>query len=86
MGGHERLLTTREVAALFRVDEKTVRRWVDAGRLTVIRTPTGRKLLFRESEVRAQLAPEDVRPGHSSLPPGEAQAADAPDRAGPAQE
>ena len=69
MGGHERLLTTREVAVLFRVDEKTVRRWADAGKLTVIRTPTGHKLLFRESEVRAQLDPEDPRPGGSDSPP-----------------
>lgn len=69
MEGHERLLTTREVAVLFRVDEKTVRRWVDAGRLTVIRTPTGRKLLFRESEVRAQLTPETAGPADPVSPP-----------------
>lgn len=34
----DRMLTA-EVAALFGVDRKTVARWADLGRLTVIRTP-----------------------------------------------
>ena len=48
------LLTSPEVAALFRVDTKTVTRWVGSGRLTSIRTPGGQHR-FRESVVRALL-------------------------------
>jgi excisionase family DNA binding protein len=36
--GPEKLLTPAEVAALFRVDPKTVTRWARAGKLTSIRT------------------------------------------------
>ena len=35
------LLTVAEVAAAFRVDAKTVNRWVNAGKLRSIRTPGG---------------------------------------------
>lgn len=48
------LLTPAEVAALFRVDPKTVTRWAKAGRVSSIRTPGGHRR-FRESEVRAML-------------------------------
>src|ERR1022692_2792443 len=50
----ERLLTPGEVAALFRVDPKTVTRWAASGRIGSIRTPGGHRR-FRESEVRALL-------------------------------
>ena len=50
----EPLLTPFEVAALFRVDPKTVTRWADAGKLTSIRTPGGHRR-YLESEVRALL-------------------------------
>lgn len=53
----EPLMMTGEVAALFRVDPKTVRRWVDRGLLPVLRTPGG-LLRFRESVVQAFLRPE----------------------------
>jgi excisionase family DNA binding protein len=53
----DRLLTPGEVAALFRVDPKTVTRWAAAGRIGSIRTPGGHRR-FRESEVRALLAGE----------------------------
>ena len=53
-GNNERLLTPGEVAALFRVDPKTVTRWAASGRITSIRTPGGHRR-FRESEVRALL-------------------------------
>jgi excisionase family DNA binding protein len=52
--GRDRLLTPGEVAALFRVDPKTVTRWAAAGRIGSIRTPGGHRR-FRESEVRALL-------------------------------
>jgi excisionase family DNA binding protein len=55
--GRDRLLTPGEVAALFRVDPKTVTRWAAAGRIGSIRTPGGHRR-FRESEVRALLAGE----------------------------
>ncbi|MDP9240023.1 MAG: BldC family transcriptional regulator [Actinomycetota bacterium] len=51
----DRLLTPGEVAALFRVDPKTVTRWAAAGRISSIRTPGGHRR-FRESEVRALLS------------------------------
>ncbi len=56
-GGRDRLLTPGEVAALFRVDPKTVTRWAAAGRIGSIRTPGGHRR-FRESEVRALLSGE----------------------------
>lgn len=59
-GNSERLLTPGEVAALFRVDPKTVTRWAASGRISSIRTPGGHRR-FRESEVRALLG-ADVRP------------------------
>ncbi len=64
----DRLLTPGEVAALFRVDPKTVTRWAAAGRIGSIRTPGGHRR-FRESEVRALLEGEglsglDDEPSH----------------------
>jgi len=47
----EALLTPAEVAALFRVDPKTVTRWAKAGKLSSIRTLGGHRR-YRESEVR----------------------------------
>jgi excisionase family DNA binding protein len=59
----DRLLTPGEVAALFRVDPKTVTRWAAAGRIGSIRTPGGHRR-FRESEVRALLEGEGlIEPG-----------------------
>ncbi len=50
----DRLLTSGEVAAMFRVNPRTVSRWADLGRLTVVLTPGGHRR-FRESEVLALL-------------------------------
>ncbi len=50
----EVLLTPAEVAALFRVDPKTVTRWAKAGKLTSIRTLGGHRR-FKESEVKSLL-------------------------------
>ena len=49
------LLTPSEVAALFRVDPKTVTRWAEAGKLSPVRTLGGHRR-YREAEVRALLA------------------------------
>ena len=46
----ERLLTPAEVAAMFRVDPKTVTRWAKAGKISAIRTLGGHRR-YRESEV-----------------------------------
>ena len=47
----EALLTPAEVAALFRVNPKTVTRWARAGKITAIRTLGGHRR-FRASEIR----------------------------------
>lgn len=52
-----RLFTPAEVARFFRVDPKTVYRWVKAGKLTRVRTPGGH-LRLRQDEVRALLQEE----------------------------
>ena len=55
----EALLTPGEVAALFRVDPKTVTRWARAGKLTSLRTLGGHRR-YRESEVRGLLGGADT--------------------------
>ena len=50
----ENLLTPSEVAALFRVDPKTVTRWAKAGKLTSIKTLGGPRR-YKESEVKSLL-------------------------------
>ncbi len=55
----DELLTPSEVAALFRVDPKTVTRWAKAGKLTSIRTLGGHRR-YRASEVYSLL---DRTPG-----------------------
>ena len=57
----DRLLTPGEVAAMFRVDPKTVTRWASAGRIGSIRTPGGHRR-FRESEVQDLLAALTTEP------------------------
>jgi excisionase family DNA binding protein len=65
----EALLTPAEVAALFRVDPKTVTRWAKAGKLTSIRTLGGHRR-YREAEVHALLAGLPV-PGAAAVVPGQ---------------
>jgi len=57
----DKLLTPAEVAALFRVDPKTVTRWASAGRLSSVRTPGGHRR-FYEAEVQALLCGEAPQP------------------------
>lgn len=52
--GDDPLLTSTEVAELFRVDPKTVSRWAAAGRIDSVRTPGGH-VRFRRSVVEAAL-------------------------------
>lgn len=49
-----RLLTSGQVAALYRVHRKTVCRWADDGLIPSFRTPGGHHR-FREHEIRADL-------------------------------
>lgn len=51
----ERLLTPAEVAAMFRVDPKTVTRWAKDGKLSSVKTLGGHRR-YREAEVRAALS------------------------------
>ncbi len=62
--GHdnEALLTPGEVAALFRVDPKTVTRWAQDGKLSSVRTLGGHRR-FRAAEVHALLAQSFSPPG-----------------------
>ena len=52
----EELLTPSEVAALFRVDPKTVTRWAKAGKLSCVKTLGGHRR-YLASEVNALLTP-----------------------------
>ena len=49
------LLTPSEVAALFRVNPKTVTRWARAGRISYIKTLGGHRR-FRADEIRKLVA------------------------------
>lgn len=53
----DRLLTPAEVAAMFRVDQRTVGRWADRGWITRIRVGNSHPR-YRESEIRALLRGE----------------------------
>ena len=53
------LLTPAEVAALFRVNPKTVTRWARAGKITAIRTLGGHRR-FRASEIRRCLVHQSL--------------------------
>lgn len=50
----DQLMTPAEVAALFRVDPKTVARWTNSGKLSSVRTPGGHYRYWR-SDVLAYL-------------------------------
>ena len=51
------LMTPGELAALIRVDPKTVTTWAAAGNLTVIRTAGGQRR-YKPAEVRASSRPQ----------------------------
>ena len=64
------LLTPSEVAAMFRVNPKTVTRWARAGKISAIRTLGGHRR-FRASEIRQFLEQVEQTDNHLSgvLPP-----------------
>lgn len=61
----DRLLTPREVAAMFRVDPKTVTRWAQAGKLQYVRTLGGHRR-YRASDVEALLTGGEHHIAHAS--------------------
>ena len=60
------LMTPAEVAALFRVDVKTVTRWAQTGKLVSERTPGG----HRRYHKTAVLALRGLRVPRAASPPG----------------
>lgn len=62
------LLSPAEVAALFRVDPKTVTRWARNKKIKSISTPGGHRR-FRESDVKALLAGEGEEPSPNGTAP-----------------
>ncbi|MFC4334019.1 BldC family transcriptional regulator [Salininema proteolyticum] len=58
----QNLLLPSEVAALFRVDPKTVTRWANSGRISAIRTLGGHRR-FLESEIMEILEGGERGPG-----------------------
>jgi excisionase family DNA binding protein len=58
-------MTPAEVAALFRVDPKTVTRWADAGKMTAVRTLGGHRR-YLQDEVQNLLASSSLSPAEIS--------------------
>lgn len=56
---YDALLTSSEVASMWRVDSRTVNRWAKAGKLGAIRTP-GKRMRYRKDEVMALFAAEEA--------------------------
>jgi excisionase family DNA binding protein len=73
---NDHLLRSAEVAALFRVDTKTVRRWAQAGKLKSVRTLGGHRRysvsqirsLFEASEWASIVDIMDSDPGAVDIP------------------
>lgn len=59
------LLTTAQVADQFKVNERTVGRWVREGRLKGVRTPGG-TIRVRQSEVDRFLQDPDAAPSEAA--------------------
>lgn len=53
------LLTPAEVAELFRVSTKTVTRWAQAGKVSVVRTLGGHRR-FRRAEIETWLSAQEA--------------------------
>lgn len=51
------LLTVKELAAVYRVDPRTIQRWAKSGQLRAVPTPGGRLRRFRAADVEALLEP-----------------------------
>jgi DNA-binding transcriptional MerR regulator len=53
----EALMTSGEVARLFRVATKTVTRWAATGAIDHVWSPSGHRKLYRADHVRALMTP-----------------------------
>lgn len=62
----EGLLTPGEVAALFRVDPKTVTRWAISGKLPSVKTPGGHRR-YRQADVTALLTAHGFDPSTATF-------------------
>ncbi|MBU6279772.1 MAG: helix-turn-helix domain-containing protein [Actinomycetales bacterium] len=62
----EALLTPGEVAALFRVDPKTVTRWAISGKLPSVKTPGGHRR-YRQTDVTALLTAHGFDPSTATF-------------------
>ena len=58
-------MTPAEVAALFRVDPKTVTRWAEAGKMTAVRTLGGHRR-YRRDEVQNLLVASSLSSAETS--------------------
>lgn len=77
----EPLLTPAEVAAMFRVDPKTVTRWAKAGKLSSVRTLGGHRR-YLASEVRALLDGSPAKAESVPAPPPPAPVLTSPEARG----
>ena len=59
--GYPSLLSPDRVAKIYGVDIKTVGRWADSGRFTIVRTPGGHRR-FIEDEILEQIDKSTTRP------------------------
>ena len=65
----DELMTPAEVAELFRVNAKTVTRWAQAGKISVVRTLGGHRR-FRRAEIESSLRPQEALwPAHGLASP-----------------
>jgi hypothetical protein len=74
-------LTPAEVAALFRVDPKTVSRWAEAGKISSIRTLDGHRR-YPAREIRSIFRPINSAGAEANIDPHDAQITDIRDRRG----
>jgi len=58
----DRLLTTKQAVDLLHVAESTLWRWRQQGLLTVLRTPSGRYVRYRESDVLRLMQEDPTKP------------------------
>ena len=65
----DELLTPSEVAAMFRVNPKTVTRWARSGKISAIRTLGGHRR-FRAAEIRRLLEQVEDSTGENGHPLG----------------
>jgi predicted site-specific integrase-resolvase len=61
----DRLMTFQQVATFYAVTPRTVRRWVDKGAVSVVRTPSGQPRVPASSVVATSVRRNSDIDGHS---------------------